>query len=116
MRHVLVVDDDPRIAELFASMLDGAGYRVSVALSGQAALERDAADPADALVSDLAMPGMNGRELLAALRERRPQLPALIVSGYPGNDLVALPRTRVLLKPIRLIQLVEHLEALQREG
>jgi CheY-like chemotaxis protein len=115
MWHVLVVDDDPEIAELFQSILDSSGYRVSVALNGQDALALDAADPIDALITDVAMPGMGGSELLDALRKRHPEMPALIVSGYPGRDLVDRPRERVLFKPIRLMSLVTHLETLLGE-
>lgn len=110
MQHIIVVDDDPEIASLFQAALETAGYRVSMALSGLDALAADTEVPADALVTDLAMPGMNGRELLERLRERRSGLPALVVSGYPNADSLDLPNTRVLSKPIGLATLVEQLQ------
>lgn len=112
MHHIIVVDDDPEIASLFQSALESAGYQVSMALGGLDALAADAESPADAVVTDLAMPGMSGRELLEHLRQRRPDLPALVVSGYANAELLDLPHTRVLNKPISLGTLVEQLAAI----
>jgi len=110
MQHILVVDDDTQIAMLFEGFLEASGYRVTVANNALAALEADARDAADAVVTDLSMPGMNGRELIDQLRARRPHLPAMIVSGYPcNNDLDKANRIVVLMKPVRLMQLAERL-------
>ncbi|MBA1272470.1 response regulator [Stutzerimonas azotifigens] len=110
--HVLVVDDEAEIAALFQAFLELDGYRVSVANSGEDALSLDEADPIDALVTDLAMPGMDGRALVQRLRERRPQLPVLVVSGYPSDAFVDVPRTRVLNKPVGLVPLTRCLRDL----
>ena len=84
---VLLVEDEDRVRELFHWILDDAGYHVVPAGSGEAALTivagRDS--PFDLLVTDVVMPGMNGYELVAALRSRQPALRTLIVSGYPDG-------------------------------
>ena len=114
MAHILLAEDEVLIALMFQDALEVAGHRVSVAHDGIEALEVDEQDPAEVLVTDLAMPRMGGRELLARLRERRPDLPALVVSGYPGEFEIATEMTVLLPKPVspkvltkRLNQLLE---------
>jgi CheY-like chemotaxis protein len=113
--HILLAEDEVLIALMFQDALEVAGHRVSVAHDGIEALEVDEQDPAEVLVTDLAMPRMGGRELLARLRERRPDLPALVVSGYPGEFEIATEMTVLLPKPVspkvltkRLTQLLEY--------
>jgi CheY-like chemotaxis protein len=112
--HILLAEDEVLIALMFQDALEVEGHRVSVAHDGIEALEVDEQDPAEVLVTDLAMPRMGGRELLERLRERRPDLPALVVSGYPGEFEIAAEMTVLLPKPVspkvltkRLTQLLE---------
>ncbi|HEX8848814.1 MAG TPA: response regulator [Gemmatimonadaceae bacterium] len=83
-RRVLVVEDDEAVRVLTRRILEGAGYRVTEAPDGRVALDLLAAEPApvDIVVSDLAMPGMNGAALARAIRARHPTLPVIIVSGF----------------------------------
>lgn len=88
-RTLLVVDDDPAVREVTTLMLEDLGYRVIEAASGGAALEQlDQNADIALLVADFAMPGMNGAELAKIVRQRRPQLPIVFVTGYA--DLAAL--------------------------
>lgn len=82
-RHVLVVDDEEAIVYVFERYLSIAGHRVSVALSGEDAVRIFQDSPADVLVTDFRMPGMNGIELIAELRALSPTLPALLISANP---------------------------------
>lgn len=114
MAHILLAEDEVLIALMFQDALEVEGHRVSVAHDGIEALEVDEQDPAEVLVTDLSMPRMGGRELLERLRERRPGLPALVVSGYPGEFEIATEMTVLLPKPVspkvltkRLNQLLE---------
>ncbi len=72
--RVLVVDDEPEIAELARAMLEAAGYAVALADSGRSALARLAEQTFDAVVSDLRMPDMDGAALWRALGEQYPAL------------------------------------------
>lgn len=72
--RVLVVDDEPEIAELLRAMLESAGYEVASADSGLVALELLAEARFDAIVSDLRMPGMDGAALWREVRQRHPSL------------------------------------------
>ncbi|MFY9509949.1 MAG: response regulator, partial [Rubrivivax sp.] len=72
--RVLVVDDEPEIAALLRSMLEGAGYEVATAESGAVALELLDTARFDAVVSDMRMPDLDGAGLWRAVRERQPLL------------------------------------------
>ena len=99
-------------------MLDQYGYCVVEARNGAEALELldKGGSGVGAIVSDVMMPGMSGRELVAHVRERWPVLPVLLLSGYAGVDLgeagLAGPHQRFLQKPYSPDALAAALEAL----
>lgn len=102
---VLVVDDDDSVRLVTRRRLELEGYRVLVANGGAEALAllRDPAQPVDVVVTDFAMPGMDGPTLAPRLRQLRPTLPII---GMSGNDqrgraaeLTALGFAEVLSKP-----------------
>lgn len=87
--RVLLVDDEFSTAEVLALLLAGDGFHVTTAANGAQALERlDEAAP-DLLVTDFMMPGMNGAQLVRAIRElpRYESLPVLLISGAPETAL-----------------------------
>jgi signal transduction histidine kinase/CheY-like chemotaxis protein len=81
---VLVVEDDPAVAEFTRRSLESAGYTVLVAADGDQALRTSERweEPIDLLVTDLAMPGVHGPELAAQIRAQRPGIGVLFMSGY----------------------------------
>jgi CheY-like chemotaxis protein len=84
--RILLVEDDPLVREMARRSLVDAGFEVLDAPDGQAALDLVAAEPRiDAVLSDLAMPGMGGRELARRLQEQRPGLPIVFMSGYTDD-------------------------------
>jgi CheY-like chemotaxis protein len=89
---VLVAEDDPSVRMLVKSVLERNGYRVLVAEDGQAALELARLEKGriDLLLSDVVMPGMNGRGLRDALLELYPGLRVLFMSGYTGDVLTGI--------------------------
>jgi PAS domain S-box-containing protein len=84
---VLVVEDEPAILEITAEMLRGLGYEVLTAGSPRSALALAAERlrAIDLLLTDVIMPDMNGRDLLARLRERHPGVRCLYMSGYTAD-------------------------------
>ena len=108
---VLLVDDDIAVREVTSTIVAEAGYRVIEAASGQDALDRlHQNGPVDLMVTDYAMPGMNGFELARAARSRQIGLKVLFVTGYA--DLTALgdvAETDILLKPFRGAKLIEKI-------
>ncbi|VTZ48068.1 Histidine kinase [Methylocella tundrae] len=106
---VLLVDDDVLVSAGTASILEDLGHSVIVAHSGAEALRilQSGASP-DLIITDYAMPGMTGLELARSVREKYPDVPILLASGYaelplPAMGGEALPR---LAKPFRQDELV----------
>ncbi|WP_158921742.1 PAS domain S-box protein [Acidisphaera sp. S103] len=117
--RVLLVDDDAIVREVLALSLEDAGHAVLPADSGAAALVRLAAgERVDIIVSDLTMPGMDGLALIRAAQERRPGLPAVLLTGYAGDGATlavggAISGTFSLLrKPVTGMQLADRINAL----
>jgi signal transduction histidine kinase/CheY-like chemotaxis protein len=83
-QHILVVDDEASITALVGPVLHHLGYHARVCQSPEEALAAFNAAPGefDALLTDFSMPGMNGLELAAAIREFRPDLPVVIMTGF----------------------------------
>jgi CheY-like chemotaxis protein len=81
---VLLVDDDPSFLSVAANILRPAGYRVIEAESGQAALDQagQQSGKIDLLITDMMMPGMNGRQLAQRFSKLRPGVRVLYVSGF----------------------------------
>ncbi len=82
---MLVVEDDPAIANVVAETLDLAGYRVGIARDGLAALDLVRQGAPDVVVLDLGLPGLNGQEFLDAWRTVDPahSVPILVLSAKP---------------------------------
>lgn len=84
---VLVVEDDEGVREFLAVVLERAGYTVLLASDGEQALTSGDDARVDLLISDVVMHGISGKELAVRVRQRRPDLPVLLISGYPRADL-----------------------------
>ena len=84
---ILVVEDDARVRHIATHVLLDAGYRVLSASNGEAALAvaSNHGDPIHLLVTDVVMPGMNGRQLAERLVQSHPETRALFTSGYTEN-------------------------------
>lgn len=103
---------------LVEGFLRAAGYEVVAAEDGREALGLAArAGQLDLLLTDVVMPGMNGRELHQALAPGRPGLPVLYMSGYPAlpatlQDIVDGERDEFIAKPFTRAQLLKRVEEL----
>ena len=86
----LVVDDEAGVRELLRSILERAGLTVVMAEDGREAVEtfRAIADTVTVALVDLTMPGLDGREALAEMRSVRPDLQAVLMSGYSPAEAV----------------------------
>jgi FixJ family two-component response regulator len=82
--HVIaVVDDDPRILESLASLLDSADHAVRLFQSATTLLESGCLAEIDCLITDIDMPFMDGFELLRVVRAAWPELPVIFITGHP---------------------------------
>lgn len=119
---ILVVDDDKAVRGLVVRILDRGGYGVIEAVDGFDALaicEREGRE-IDMVVTDLQMPGMSGAELIVRIREQRPQMKALLVTGSGGAEVEeakAVMGTPVLSKPFRPVDLLASVrEMIEADG
>lgn len=112
---VLVVEDELALRSLFAHALRRDGYCVFEARHGAHALVvAEQAGHIDFVVTDICMPKMDGLQLGAKLRESRPNLPILYISGYPIDEAELGPNSDVLQKPFPWQAL--HDKAIQAVG
>ncbi len=81
-KHLLIVDDEAALREAIAERLSDHGFVVEQAGNGEDALERLASFAFDVLITDLKLPGINGRQVLDAAIERYPELIAIVITGY----------------------------------
>lgn len=109
--RVLIVDDDELIVDVFSRLLSANGYEVACARDGRQAEEQVGTSPFDVIVSDISMPGMNGVELLRAVRRRDEDVPVILVTGEPdvrtAIQAVEYGALRYLLKPVSKETLLE---------
>ena len=115
---VLVVEDEEPVRSMTVRLLESEGYTVLSAGDGVQALEAVKAgiERLDLVITDVAMPSMNGRELAAQLRQLRPGLPVLFMSGYTDDEMVRRgliePDHSFLSKPFTLEILAAAVRAL----
>jgi PAS domain S-box-containing protein len=104
---VLVVEDEPVVRGVILEMLDEQGYRTLEAVDGPAGLRILRTDARiDLLVTDVGLPGMNGRQLADQAREMRPGLKILFITGYAESAAIAdgflQPGMEMITKPFDL--------------
>jgi two-component system cell cycle sensor histidine kinase/response regulator CckA len=100
---ILLVEDDEGIRDLARHVLESYGYHVLAARDGAEALQIGARHPGPIhlLMTDVVMPGMNGRELSDRLRTIRPEMKCLYMSGYAAN---VIAHRGVLAEGVEFIQ------------
>jgi len=101
---VLLVDDEPTIVRGYARMLGGSGFAVEVAHGGVEAADLARRRPFDVIISDIAMPEMNGLALLRSVREHDLDVPVILMTGGPAVEsavqAMEYGALRYLIKPI----------------
>jgi CheY-like chemotaxis protein len=116
---VLVIEDDPSVRLLVLQVLEELGYRTIETESGRdAAPILQSSRPIDLMISDVGLPGLNGRQLAEIARETRPSLPILFITGYAEQaaDQAAFlePGMEIITKPFAIDQLAKRIDAILR--
>jgi two-component system, cell cycle response regulator DivK len=83
---VLLVEDSQDERDMYTRQLVATGYNVQVAVNGEDALQRVAAQVPDVVVMDLAMPVMDGWEAIRRFKEAHPNVPVIVLSGHTGGE------------------------------
>ena len=114
---VLVVEDEPVIRNLIIEVLQDLGYRALEASDGPAGLKiLQSRQRIDLLVTDVGLPGINGRQLADAARETRPELKVLFITGYAENATLANgfldPGMEIFTKPFAVEALATRIRSM----
>jgi DNA-binding response OmpR family regulator len=118
MKRVLVVDDEPKIVEVVRDYLADAGFAVTTAWDGPAALDQARAATPDLVVLDLGLPGLNGLDVARELRRRTPTVPIVMLTAR-GDELdrvlgLELGADDYIVKPFSPRELVARVRAVLR--
>lgn len=107
-RHILVADDEPQVVEAIKLLLEFDGHTVQTVPGAREALRALETGEFDLVFTDYAMPGMKGDELAAAIKERYPHQPIVMVTAYAEMLPPALPGVDFIIsKPFHLENLRE---------
>jgi DNA-binding response OmpR family regulator len=119
---VLVVDDEPVIADTLVEILNKSGYAAIAAYDGEDALETALLMPPELVIADVGLPGISGIEVATVLREKLPECKVLLLSGQAATSRQAAPvkmdgkRFAVIGKPIQPADLLAQVsESLKRQ-
>ncbi len=115
--RLLLVDDDPQVLRGFGRVLTAKGYTVVTAKRGREALKALEGESFDVIISDIAMPDMNGIQLLREVRQRDLLVPVVLVTGSPdvrtAAEAVEFGAFQYLVKPVQkdsLLRVIQHAE------
>lgn len=112
-KHLLVVDDDPRIRGLLTESLSALGYTTSQASNGREALELVYDHEYDCVITDIRMPEVDGLTLLQSLKTQKPTLPVIMITAFaiPQHkaEAVEAGADGFLMKPFRLSKIEDVL-------
>ena len=116
--RILVIDDDPSVAEMIAEAIRSFGHEALVALDGAEGLLVLESTAVQGVFLDLVMPGLGGLAVLTRIRSRYAHLPVVILSAHAGDEetreAMALGASEVIMKPAGLAQFTEVLSRLTR--
>lgn len=118
-QRALVIDDNTVVRRVLQDLVTSFGYRADVAADGPEAIALFEQNGYDVVLTDLAMPRMSGWQVLAAVRERDPKTPVIIVTGshvYADDQRIAQPGVTVVPKPVEMHALREALSRVLRGG
>ncbi len=82
---IAIVDDDAAIRNALSSLLRSMGYAARLFPTADAFLADESQPPPDCVLTDVQMPGMNGLQLQAEIRRRRPDLPVIVITAFPSE-------------------------------
>jgi DNA-binding NtrC family response regulator len=117
---ILVVDDELLIRDLLYDFFHSQGWEIVLAENGEKALKIIDSQKVDLVLTDLKMPDMDGMTLTKQLRETHPEIPVVVMTGYPSVDsAVEALRNKVvdyIVKPFNINRLYKVVESQINEG
>ena len=123
MADILIIDDEPGVLKVLRKILEGAGHHVTAAPDGEVALRHFEDQPADLVITDIFMPGMDGIEFLVSIRKTSPDARILAMSGggilsrdQALSDAALLGADQILHKPFSVTEVLEAVDRMLPTG
>ena len=117
MADILIIDDEPGVLRVLRKILEGVGHVVTEAPDGEVALRQYQGEPADLVITDIFMPGMDGIEFLVHIRNTFPDARVLAMSGggllsrdQALSDAALLGADQILQKPFSRDEVLEAVD------
>ncbi len=114
-KTILIVDDDEFILDILAKIVEREGFKALKAADGNEALKILESHKISAVISDIAMPGMSGLDLLTAIKSRYSNIPVLLITGHAGKyqkeDVTNLGADGFIIKPFKNIEIITKLKS-----
>lgn len=118
--RLLVIDDERGLRDMFARVIGSLGYQVVTAPNGEEGVALARAEPFDAVFCDIMMPGISGIEVMQILRREKPELPVVIMTGYPNaeseQDALALGAAAFMAKPCTIEEIEAVIDKIVKKG
>lgn len=116
MAKVLIIDDDEQVRSTLAEVVETLGYEVRTAADGRMGLEAFSREPFDCVITDLAMPGIDGLGVLRQLKQWKPNTGVFVITGNSSVDLLAasvnMGADAYVTKPFKIREIDEQLRRL----
>jgi DNA-binding NtrC family response regulator len=116
---VLLVDDEEQFLKVLSQRLEGRGIKVDTSTSGEDALKRVEGKDFDAIILDLAMPGMSGLETLKRIRSENPEVQIIMLTGHSsvekGVEAIKAGAVDFLEKPADMNKIMEKISEAKRK-
>jgi CheY-like chemotaxis protein len=117
--HILLVEDEPNVAKGLQLVLNDEGYGVETASTGGSALDMFRGNGFDLVVSDLRLPDIDGMEVIKNIKEQKPEVKIIIITGYPSVssavDAVRMGVMDYLRKPFTDEELIHSVQSAFKE-
>lgn len=114
-KTILVIEDDPDVLAMLVKNLSHAGYDVIEAVDGLEGLKKVGAGRYDLVITDIVMPFVSGVGVVSALKQKRPGVPVIAITGYgkePETAAMEKNADLVLAKPVKISFLIEQIARL----
>jgi DNA-binding NtrC family response regulator len=112
--QILIVEDNPHMSSLLADTLEFFDYKGISAKDGEEALRKLAEDSFDMVITDLRMPRMGGMDLLRTIKDKFPNLPVVVITGFgtdsSKSDALSAHADDFLSKPFKVDEIQELLQ------
>ena len=117
-KTILIIEDDLDVLSAFVKHFRYLGYEVLIATDGMDGLKKIDAGGYDLVITDIVMPFVSGVGVVTTLKEKRPDIPVIAITGYGKEPEAAAMEKKadlVLAKPIKMSELMEHVKSLLKE-